>query len=87
VIPAATYKSDHVHVMPLVPQAVQILNWVLTYHCPIDRKPQPDGEWTPKLVSSLDNENLPKEKDTVADGLYVIQLEPEWSIYRLEISD
>jgi integrase len=32
VIPAASYKSDHVHVMPLVPQAVQILNWVLTYH-------------------------------------------------------
>jgi integrase len=32
VIPAASYKSDHVHVMPLVPQAVQILNWVLTHH-------------------------------------------------------
>jgi integrase len=32
VIPAASYKSDHVHVMPLVPQAVQILNWVLTYN-------------------------------------------------------
>ena len=32
IIPAASYKSDHVHVMPLVPEAVQILNWVLTHH-------------------------------------------------------
>jgi integrase len=32
VIPAAAYKSDHVHVMPLVPQAVEIVRWVLAYH-------------------------------------------------------
>jgi len=32
VIPAASYKSDHVHVMPLVPQAIEILKWVLTHH-------------------------------------------------------
>jgi integrase len=32
VIPAASYKSDHVHVMPLVPQAIEILKWVLAYH-------------------------------------------------------
>jgi integrase len=32
VIPAASYKSDHVHVMPLVPQALAILKWVLTHH-------------------------------------------------------
>src|SRR6202035_3460280 len=32
VIPAASYKSDHVHVMPLVPQAIEILNWVLINH-------------------------------------------------------
>ena len=32
VIPAASYKSNHVHVMPLVQQAIEILNWVLTYH-------------------------------------------------------
>jgi integrase len=32
VIPAASYKSDHVHVMPLVPQAIEILRWVLTHH-------------------------------------------------------
>jgi len=32
VIPAASYKSDLIHVIPLVPQAVEILNRVLTYH-------------------------------------------------------
>lgn len=32
VIPAASYKSDHVHVMPLVPQALEILQWVLAHH-------------------------------------------------------
>lgn len=32
VVPARGYKSDHVHVMPLVPQAVEILKWVLAYH-------------------------------------------------------
>ena len=32
VIPAGSYKSDHVHVMPLVPQAVEILEWVLARH-------------------------------------------------------
>ena len=32
IIPAGSYKSDHVHVMPLVPQAVEILQWVLARH-------------------------------------------------------
>jgi integrase len=32
VLPAVAYKSDHVHVVPLVPQAVGILERVLTYH-------------------------------------------------------
>jgi integrase len=31
VLPANAYKSDHVHVVPLVPQAAQILEQVLTY--------------------------------------------------------
>ena len=33
VIPADGYKSDHVHVVPLVPQAVAILEDVLSDHC------------------------------------------------------
>jgi integrase len=32
VLPADVYKSDHVHVVPLVPSAVEILDQVLTYH-------------------------------------------------------
>ena len=32
VLPAVAYKSDHVHVVPLVPQALEILERVLTYH-------------------------------------------------------
>jgi hypothetical protein len=56
-------------------------------YLPADGKTQPGGGWVPKLVRSLDSENLPKERGAVADGLYVVQLEPEWYIYRLEISD
>jgi integrase len=32
VIPAGAYKTDHVHVMPLVPPAVEIVQWVQTHH-------------------------------------------------------
>jgi integrase len=32
VIPADAYKTDHVHVVPLVPQAIRILEYVLTQH-------------------------------------------------------
>ena len=33
VLPAAAYKTDHVHVVPLVSQAVEILECVLAHHC------------------------------------------------------
>lgn len=56
-------------------------------YSPLGAKPQSGFEWVPNVVSSLDTKNLPKKKGAVADGLYVIPLEPEWSIYRLEISD
>jgi hypothetical protein len=45
------------------------------------------AEWTPKIVNSLDNASLPKANGAVADGLYVVPLDAEWSIYRLQISD
>jgi hypothetical protein len=41
----------------------------------------------PKITRSLEDKNLPREKDAVADGLYVLPLDGEWSIYRLQISD
>jgi integrase len=47
VLPAVSYKSDHVHVVPLVPAAVEILKWVLTYH------PRSSG---PYIFSGTDGE-------------------------------
>ena len=47
VLPAVSYKSDHVHVVPLVPEAVEILKWVLTYH------PRSSG---PYIFSGTDGE-------------------------------
>ncbi len=32
VLPADAYKSDHVHVVPLVPRAVELLEYVLSHH-------------------------------------------------------
>ena len=42
--------------------------------------------WAPKLVNSLESKSLPQERGSVADGLYVVQLEPEWFLYRLQIN-
>jgi hypothetical protein len=41
----------------------------------------------PIVVSSLMDGGLPQNRGAVADGLYVVPLDREWSIYRLEISD
>jgi hypothetical protein len=54
---------------------------------PVDGKSSSGTGWVPKLVSSLDSEDLPKENGAIADGLYVMQIEPEWFIYRLEVAD
>lgn len=56
-------------------------------YSPLGAKPHTTFEWVPQVVGSLDSQDLPKAKGAVADGLYVIPLEPEWSIYRVEISD
>ncbi len=53
----------------------------------VDGRPHPASGWPPKLVASLDDKSLPKDRGAVADGLYVLPLDGEWSIYRLEISD
>jgi integrase len=47
IIPADSYKSGHVHVVPLIPQAVQILEWVLATH-------PTQGEY---IFSGTDGEN------------------------------
>jgi hypothetical protein len=43
--------------------------------------------WTAELVRSLDDKELPRERGSIADGLYVVQIEPEWFIYRLEYQE
>ena len=39
------------------------------------------------VVVSLDSAKLPQERGSVASGLYVIAIEPEWFIYRFEIEE
>jgi hypothetical protein len=56
-------------------------------YSPINGRPPTRYGSAPKLVKSLDDASLPKDKGAVADGLYVIPLDAQWSIYRLEISD
>jgi hypothetical protein len=36
------------------------------------------------VVVSLDSAKLPQERGSVASGLYVVAIEPEWFIYRFE---
>jgi hypothetical protein len=56
-------------------------------YTPQDSKAEAHGGWVPKLVDSLGSNDLPQEHGSVADGLYVVKLEPEWFIYRLEIHE
>lgn len=53
-------------------------------YLPVDHMKQGRPGWVPILVSSLDSRNLPHENGSVASGLYVVRLEPEWFIYRFE---
>ena len=53
----------------------------------MDGQPHPTTGWPPKLARSLDDKSLPNYKGSIADGLYVLPIDGEWSIYRLEISD
>jgi hypothetical protein len=43
--------------------------------------------WEQTAVTSLDSVKLPHENGAVATGLYVVNLEPEWFIYRLEYQE
>jgi hypothetical protein len=39
------------------------------------------------VVTSLDSAKLPQEHGAVADGLYVVPIEPQWFIYRFEYQE
>jgi hypothetical protein len=56
-------------------------------YSPQDRKIDSNPDWTPTLVNSLDSATLPKEKGAVATGLYVMPIEPNWFVYRLEYQE
>jgi len=53
-------------------------------YVPKVRKAAAPGGWEQTAVTSLDSAKLPLENGAVATGLYVVSIEPEWFIYRLE---
>jgi len=55
-------------------------------YLPKNHKTEIQPNW-PAVVASLDSAKLPQENGEVATGLYVIPIEPEWFIYRLEIQE
>ena len=56
-------------------------------YAPKVRKTDATSGWEPTTVASLDSARLPQEKGAVATGLYVVPIEPEWFIYRLEYQE
>jgi hypothetical protein len=56
-------------------------------YSPKDHRGNVSAEWTQTIVTSLDGAKLPQENGDVATGLYVIPIQPEWFVYRLEIQD
>jgi hypothetical protein len=54
---------------------------------PKNRKPGSIAGWKPTVVASLATAKLPRENKSVATGLYVVPIEPEWFIYRLEYQE
>jgi hypothetical protein len=51
---------------------------------PANQNAKSRSGWVPKLVKSLDSNELPQANGSIADGLYLVQLENGWYIYRLE---
>jgi len=51
---------------------------------PADHKIDSSAGWTQTVVTSLVSAKLPQENGSVATGLYVVAIEPEWFIYRFE---
>lgn len=53
-------------------------------YVPKVRKAAGPAGWEQTVVASLDSAKLPHENGAVATGLYVVSIEPEWFIYRLD---
>jgi hypothetical protein len=56
-------------------------------YCPKNLKAVAHPGWTQTVVASLESKKLPQENGSVASGLYVVPIEAEWVIYRLEIQE
>ncbi len=39
------------------------------------------------VITSLDSSRLPQENGSVASGLYVVEMEPHWFVYRFEYQE
>jgi hypothetical protein len=56
-------------------------------YVPASGRPIANEPWPPISVNSLNDESLPKQNGAIADGMYVIPVEPKWFIYRAQIGD
>ena len=56
-------------------------------YVPKVRRTDARSGWEHTAVTSLDSAKLPQENGAVATGLYVVPIEPEWFIYRLEYQE
>jgi hypothetical protein len=54
---------------------------------PDDHGTNSNGGYDQILVHSLDSAALPQENGSVATGLYVVPIEPEWFVYRFEYQE
>jgi hypothetical protein len=53
-------------------------------YVPEYRKLDSNRGWEQVTVTSLESAALPQEKGSVATGLYVVPIEPNWFVYRFE---
>ncbi len=56
-------------------------------YVPRVRRMDASSDWEQTTVISLDSAKLPQNNGAVATGLYVVPLETEWFIYRLEYQE
>jgi hypothetical protein len=61
-------------------------SWMGVRYFPKNHKLKPAG-WRQTVVTSLANESLPQEHGSVASGLYVVAIEPDWYAFRFEIQE
>ena len=48
------------------------------------RRSSSDPGWAAQSVESLSDKDLPHNGGSIADGLYVVNIAPEWFVYRFE---